>query len=134
MPSSLEPEILITDRVLQPPLERCSLRAGGVIEFFGVVRGEEDGKTISGIDYQAHIIMARHQLIKVATEACGKFELLGMIVHHRIGFVPAGEASLFLRVSAAHRHPAFEAAEWVIVQLKIRVPIWKHAVYSQQLQ
>ena len=70
--------------------------------------------------------MARHQLDLLADEACEKFPLLDLILHHRVGFVAAAEASLFLRVSAAHRGPAFEAAQWLIEQLKLRVPIWKH--------
>lgn len=124
------PEILITDQPLVPPPGRFSAAAGGVVEFYGVVRGQEGAASIAGIEYQAHREMAHHQLGKLAGEACGQFPLLGLVVQHRIGFVPVAEPSLFLRVSSAHRHPAFEAAEWLIVQLKLRVPIWKHPVPS----
>lgn len=124
------PEILITDQPLVPPPGRFSTQAGGVVEFYGVVRGQEGAAAIAGIDYQAHVNMATHQLRKLAEEACAQFPVLGLSIHHRIGFVPAAEPSLFLRVSAAHRHPAFEAAEWLIVQLKLRVPIWKHPVLT----
>ena len=90
--------------------------------------GYEGSDGISGIDYEAHHAMASHQLHLLADEACEKFPLLGLTLHHRVGFVGAAEASLFLRVSAAHRGPAFAAAQWVIEQLKLRVPIWKHPV------
>ena len=122
------PEILITDQPLAPPPGRFSTQAGGVVEFYGVVRGQEGTEAIGGIDYQVYPDMASHQLRKLAEEACARFPVLGVTVHHRIGFVATAEPSLFLRVSAAHRHPAFEAAEWLIVQLKRRVPIWKHPV------
>ena len=124
--SRVEPEILLTDRPLLPPPLRFTAAAGGIVEFYGVVRGTEEATTITGIDYEAFPDMAQHQLEKLTTEACGRFPLLGLLLHHRTGFVPVAEPSLFLRVSAAHRGPAFEAAEGWIVELKRRVPIWKH--------
>lgn len=119
-------DIVICRTPLAPPAPVFSDTAGGVIDFWGVVRGREGDGTIAGIDYEAHESMARHQLELIAHEAGERFPILGLILHHRIGFVPAAEPSLFLRVSAGHRGPAFEAARWVIEQLKLRVPIWKH--------
>ena len=48
------------------------------------------------------------------------------MLHHRTGIVPVAEPSLFLRVSARHRGPAFDAAQWIVTELKVAVPIWKH--------
>ena len=121
-------EILLTTESLTPPPPRLTESAGAVLDFYGVVRGHEGTEAITGIDYEAYRNMANHQLGLLADEAFAKFPLLGLTLHHRTGFVAAAEASLFLRVSAAHRGPAFEAAEWLIVELKQRVPIWKHPV------
>ena len=99
-----------------------------MLDFYGVVRAHEGSQIIRGIDYEAYPEMARHQLERLADEACEKFPLLGVVLHHRFGFVAEAEPSLFLRISAAHRGPAFEAAQWLITELKQRVPIWKHAV------
>jgi molybdopterin synthase catalytic subunit len=74
--------------------------------------------------------MARHQLEILAGEACERFAIFQLVLHHRIGFVPVAEPSLFLRVSSGHRGTAFEAAQWLIQQLKARVPIWKHPVFK----
>ena len=126
--SRIEPEILLTDGPLVPPPLRFSGAAGGVVEFYGVVRGKENTAPIAGIQYEAYREMARHQLDKLAAEAAERFPILGLTLHHRIGWVPVAEPSLFLRVSSAHRGPAFQAAEWLIVELKLRVPIWKHPV------
>ena len=121
-------EILLTREPLAAPAPVFSAAAGGVLDFYGVVRGHEGAEAIRGIDYEAFLDMARHQLELLVDEAHGKFPLLGLVLHHRVGFVAAAEPSLFLRVSAAHRGPAFEAAQWLIIELKRRVPIWKHAV------
>ena len=119
-------EILLTPAPLEPPPPQFTAGAGGVVDFYGVVRGSEEGEAISGIDYEAHADMARHQLETLGHEACERFALHSLILHHRTGFIPTATPSLFLRVSAAHRGAAFEAAEWLIVELKRRVPIWKH--------
>ena len=124
----MKPEILLTDQPLAPPPLRFADDAGGVVEFYGVVRGREGNSPITAIRYEAFPDMARHQLVNLALEATNRFPILGLILQHRIGLVPVAEPSLFLRVTSAHRGPAFEAAEWLIVELKRRVPIWKHPV------
>jgi molybdopterin synthase catalytic subunit len=99
--------------------------AGAIVDFRGVVRKLEEGKEIDGIDYEAHIAMARHQLQLVVESAAEKFQLKQVIAHHRIGFVAAGETSLFLRVQAPHRAAAFAGSKWIVDELKKKVPIWK---------
>jgi molybdopterin synthase catalytic subunit len=99
--------------------------AGAIVDFWGVVRGTEDGREIEGIDYEAHAAMAEHQLRLIAQESAKNFRLEKVIVHHRVGFVSAGEASLFLQVKAGHRAAAFAASKWIVDELKKRVPIWK---------
>ena len=127
MPPPLR-EVVITSAELTPPRTVFSATAGGVVDFHGVVRGLEGPEGISGIDYEAHLEMARHQFDLLVRETAARFAIQDLIVHHRVGFVPVAGPSLFLRVSAAHRGPAFDAAEWFIDELKQRIPIWKHPV------
>jgi hypothetical protein len=47
------------------------------------------------------------------------------------GNVAASEASVAIAVSCPHRSEAFEAAKWLIDQLKHQVPIWKQEHYVQ---
>jgi molybdopterin synthase catalytic subunit len=118
-------EVLVTEAGLVTPQARTDPDAGAVVDFLGVVRKVEDGRQIEGIDYEAHRAMAQHQLRVIAEQAAAKFGLTSVIAYHRIGFVRAGEASLFLRVKAPHRAEAFEASKWIVDELKKRVPIWK---------
>jgi molybdopterin synthase catalytic subunit len=118
-------EVLVTESALQPPQQKVDLGAGAVVDFFGIVRQLEDGREIEGIEYEAHATMAEHQMGLIAEAAVAKFQLKEVVLHHRIGFVRAGEASLFLRLSAPHRGAAFEASKWVVDELKKKVPIWK---------
>lgn len=125
-------EILITTAPLQSPPNNWSGAAGGLVDFWGVVRRLEDGREISGIEYEAHEAMAQHQMKIIAEAAGAEFELEKVILQHRIGFVAAGEASLFLRVASAHRQPAFEGSQWIVAELKQRVPIWKRPLFLRQ--
>lgn len=121
-------EVVVTPAALAPPEPVFGATAGGVVDFYGVVRGQEGPEGISGIDYEAHLEMARHQFDLLVRETVERFPVHDLIVHHRIGFVPTAVPSLFLRVSAGHRGPAFAAAEWFIDEMKQRIPIWKHPV------
>ncbi|HWY40871.1 MAG TPA: molybdenum cofactor biosynthesis protein MoaE [Chthoniobacterales bacterium] len=118
-------EVLVTESALQTPAHEVDSASGAIVDFFGVVRKLEDEREIDGIEYESHVKMAEHQLRLIAEEAIGKFRLKLVLLHHRIGFVCAGEASLFLRVSAPHRGAAFEASKWIVDELKKKVPIWK---------
>jgi molybdopterin synthase catalytic subunit len=125
-------EILITTDPLQAPANSWSGRAGASVDFWGVVRALEDGREISGIEYEAHGEMAQHQFEKIVERAGGEFGLEKVILHHRIGFVAAGEPSLFLRVASAHRGAAFEASAWIVAELKKKVPIWKKPLFVRE--
>jgi molybdopterin synthase catalytic subunit len=99
--------------------------AGAIVDFWGVVRLIEDGRQIEGIDYEAHREMAERQLKRIAEQAAERFGLKLIILRHRIGFIPVGEPSLFLRVATPHRDQGFLASQWIVDELKKRVPIWK---------
>jgi molybdopterin synthase catalytic subunit len=125
-------EILITTNPLQAPANKWSGRSGASVDFWGVVRRSEDDREISGIEYEAHGEMAQHQLEKIAQSAGEEFGLEKVILHHRIGFVAAGEPSLFLRIASAHRGAAFEASAWIVAELKKKVPIWKKPLFVRE--
>jgi molybdopterin synthase catalytic subunit len=120
--------VKVTREPLQPLPWAFSAEHGAIVEFFGVVRDQENDATISGLEYEAFAEMAEAELGRISEEVAQKFSLGFVIVHHRIGFVPAGEASLFVRVSARHRGAAFAASQHLVELLKSRVPIWKHPI------
>jgi molybdopterin synthase catalytic subunit len=117
----------LTHAVLALPPHPASTEAGAVVDFLGIVRGTEENAVIEGIDYEWHPRMALSQLQRLGQETAANHPLLpGCILHHRVGFVPVGEASLALRICCAHRGPALAATSWLVERLKQLVPIWKH--------
>lgn len=105
-------------------------QAGAVVVFWGAVRATEEGREITGIQYEAHSAMAEHQMHLVAENAAKKFDVREISVRHRIGFVPAAEPSVVVRVASGHRGAAFAATEWIMDELKRVVPIWKRPVFK----
>jgi molybdopterin synthase catalytic subunit len=123
-------DIRITKQPLDAATFSFSRIVGAVIDFFGVVRAIENERTIEGLEYEAFEPMAERQLALIADEAKDQYGLLSVTIHHRIGFVAAGEPSLFVRVTARHRQEAFQGSMQIIERLKQLVPIWKHPIYA----
>ena len=124
-------EVLMTESALQTPQQDADVSAGAIVDFWGVVRQLEDGRQIEGIDYESNRPMAEHQMRLITGAAAEKFGLKQAVLHHRIGFVGAGEASLFLRVATSHRGAAFDASKWIVDELKKKVPIWKKPAFAK---
>ena len=118
---------LTPDPIAETPPE-MSDGMGAVVVFHGVVRGTEDGESIRAIDYEANESMARHQfeLIFDAIEKQWPAESIRLV--HRVGEVAVNEASLWVEVIAPHRAEAFAACQFLIDEMKAKVPIWKRAL------
>jgi molybdopterin synthase catalytic subunit len=123
-------EVLLTKERLQAPKQVIDFATGAIVDFWGVVRELEDEREIEGIKYEAHWAMAEHQLNKIVERAISDFVLKLVVLHHRVGFVGAGESSLFVRVAGQHRSEAFNASQSIVEELKKRVPIWKHPKFK----
>ena len=124
-------EVSLTESALVLPETNDDPQAGAVVVFWGAVRAKEEGREITGIQYEAHLAMAEHQMQLVAENAAKKFDVREIFVRHRIGFVPAAEPSVVVRVASGHRGAAFAASQWIMDELKRVVPIWKHPVFKE---
>jgi molybdopterin synthase catalytic subunit len=98
---------------------------GAVVNFSGVVRGQEEGAAITAIDYEAFIPMAERQFQLLFDEMEKRWPIESVRLVHRIGVVRVNELSLWVEVVAPHRGEAFTAAQWLIDEMKRVVPIWK---------
>lgn len=117
----------MVSRVLDLP-EILSVDAGGIVRFTGVVRKEENGQPIKGLEYEAYQPMAERQMRRILEELACEHPIYAATILHRIGFVPAGEASIIIEVQAKHRQEAFAVTEKFMNRLKQDVPIWKSRI------
>ena len=98
---------------------------GAVVNFLGVVRGEEDAKSISAIQYEAFEKMVTHQFNLLFDELAKRWPVESIRLVHRTGVVKVSEPSLWVEIVAPHRAEAFAACQWLIDEMKRVVPIWK---------
>jgi len=98
---------------------------GAVILFLGTVRELTAGRRTLALDYEAYPEMALAKLNEIADEAMEKWPLERIGIIHRLGHLELTEASVAVAVSSPHRADAFQAGQYVIDELKVRVPIWK---------
>jgi molybdopterin synthase catalytic subunit len=98
--------------------------------FVGVTRRTTGDRTTDSLSYEAHRPMAIVSLEKLAAAAIEKFSLCRLVIVHRLGEVPVGEASVVVGCSSAHRRQTFEALAWVMDTLKRETPIWKRETYA----
>ena len=125
--------VTITEEMLDPaPLaERVrSDRDGCVVTFLGVTRDHNEGRRVLRLEYEAYQPMAERKMAEIIDEMKARWEIGSVAVAHRVGRVDVGETSMVLAVSAPHRAPAFEAAQYFVDQLKRVVPIWKKEFFE----
>jgi molybdopterin synthase catalytic subunit len=84
---------------------------------------------VEALVYEAYEELALRELRAIAAEADARFGAR-VALAHRTGRVDAGDPSVAVAASAAHRPAAFAACRYAIDQLKARAPIWKQTVYA----
>lgn len=98
--------------------------------FLGVTRRRTGDKVTESLAYEAHRPMAVRELSKLAEAAIEKFGLTKILIVHRLGEVPVGEASVAMACCSPHRVATFDALPWAMNILKRDVPIWKREHYQ----
>lgn len=120
-------EVLVsfTSSVIEEPRLPLATGAGSQVEFRGVVRGEENGAPISALRYEIYPAMAEKVIREIISDLTHSGPCLRVIVIHRHGIVPVGEAAIYLRVDSKHRGEGIRLLEEFMNRLKKDVPIWK---------
>jgi molybdopterin synthase catalytic subunit len=104
--------------------------AGAIATFTGTVRDRSRGRDVLHLEYEAYEGMAEEVMAELAARLEEQHGLSGIAMHHRVGLVEIGEASVVIAVSAPHRAEALAACKEAIDELKVSVPLWKKEVYE----
>jgi len=105
-------------------------RAGGLATFTGTVRRQSRGREVTRLEYEAYAEMAEDVMTQLARDLEAKYDLCAVAIHHRVGTLDIGEASVVIAISAPHRQDALAACKDAIDRLKETVPLWKKEVYE----
>jgi len=125
--------LAISSDAIDPDLLRRQLfnpQAGAYCGFEGWVRNLNDGHEVLRLEYEAYEPLAIKEGEKVLAEAGAHYPLLQAHCVHRTGTLEIGDCAVWVGVSSAHRHEAFQACRYIIDALKVRLPIWKKEYYT----
>jgi molybdopterin synthase catalytic subunit len=98
---------------------------GAVVTFAGLVRDHNLGRRVLFLEYEAYEPLALKALDRIVTEARETWPDTRVAVHHRIGRLEIGEASVVIAAASPHRANAYAACRYAIERVKQIVPIWK---------
>lgn len=105
-------------------------KAGGFVTFEGRVRDHNEGRSVLAIEYEAFDAMAESEGIALLAEARRQFDILDARAIHRVGRLEIGDVAVWIGAAAVHRREAFQACEFIIDEIKERLPIWKKEHYA----
>src|SRR5262245_29642228 len=82
---------------------------GAVATFIGLVRDHNQGRRVEFLEYEAYEALAVRALGRILDEAKQNWADTRLGVHHRIGRLEIGEASIVIVAASPHRAHAFAA-------------------------
>ena len=103
---------------------------GAVVTFLGLVRNHNLGRRVRYLEYEAYAPLAVKAFERIAEEVGGRWPAVRMALHHRVGRLEIGEASVAIATSSAHRSEAFAACRYAIERVKQIAPIWKREYFD----
>ena len=103
---------------------------GAVTSFTGLVRQSNLGRKVAFLEYEAYEPLAVKGLQRIADEVKRNWPSAKLGVHHRIGRLALGEASIVIVAASPHRGDAFAACRYTIERVKQIAPIWKREFFD----
>jgi molybdopterin synthase catalytic subunit len=102
---------------------------GAIASFVGIVRNENVGRRVLRLEYEGYEPLALRAFDHISEETTQRWPVR-MALHHRLGTLEIGEASVMIAVASPHRADAFSACRYVIERVKQIAPIWKHEFFE----
>lgn len=103
---------------------------GAVVTFIGLVRNHNAGRRVQHLVYEAFEPLALTAFRRIAGETQQRWPGARLAVHHRIGRLEVGEASVAIAVRSPHRSEAYAACRYAIERVKQIAPIWKREFFE----
>lgn len=100
-------------------------KVGATSVFIGTMRDMNQGKAVQQMTLEHYPGMTERHLQKVASESLQRWDVLDVLLVHRVGTLKPDDPIVLVAVWSAHRGEAFDACRYVIDELKTRAPFWK---------
>lgn len=127
----MPPVVILSEEPIQIAATVFKAGEGAEAQFLGIVRGMEEDKAISGIDYSAYLPMAEKMLQDLVERGQREHGPHRVFIQHRLGFVASEQPSILIQVRTKHSAESFDLCRWYLKEIKTSVPIWKRAVFVE---
>jgi molybdopterin synthase catalytic subunit len=98
---------------------------GATVSFVGTMRDFNDSSAVTAMTLEHYPGMTEKYLTRITEEAGRRWDVLDMLIVHRVGPIAPNDPIVLVSVWAAHREAAFAACRYLIEELKSRAPFWK---------
>lgn len=117
-------------QVLQDYQASClsSGQCGATSVFVGNMRDFNAGDTVIEMCLEHYPGMTEKQLSHIIEQAKQQWQVLDMLIMHRVGRVTPNETLVLVAAWASHRGDAIDATRYAIETLKHQAPFWKKEV------
>lgn len=98
---------------------------GATAVFVGSMRDFNQGDNVQKMWLEYYPGMTEKHLQAIADEAMSKWDLLDLVILHRVGEINPAEPIVLVATWSVHRAASFEASRYLMEELKSRAPFWK---------
>jgi molybdopterin synthase catalytic subunit len=106
-------------------LRASNPKVGAVASFIGVARDVNDGDAVATLALEHYPGMTERALEDICAQARSRWNIIDILVVHRIGELKPTDQIVLVVVTSAHRGEAFAACQFVMDYLKTEAPFWK---------
>lgn len=103
-------------------------RVGAVASFMGVVRDGNGGEPLISLTLEHYAGMTEKALASLESEARARWDVLDVLIVHRVGCLYPQDPIVLVVVTGSHRAETFTACEYLMDALKTRAPFWKKEI------
>ena len=130
-PLAIGPEPIQLERVAAAVAAGAAAGAdGAVVTFLGLVRNHNLGRSVRYLEYDAYQPLALKAFGRIAAEIGERWPGARLALHHRVGRLEVGDASIAIATGSPHRGDAYAACRYAIERIKQIAPIWKHEFFD----
>jgi molybdopterin synthase catalytic subunit len=105
-------------------------RDGAVVTFLGLVRNHNVGRSVRYLEYEAYEPLALKAFERIDAEIRARWPSARLALHHRVGRLEIGEASVAIVATSPHRADAYAACRYAIERVKQIAPVWKREFFE----
>ena len=109
-------------------------KVGATSVFVGTMRDFNEGDVIKGMTLEHYPGMTEKQLCNIITAVMEKWQVIDVLVVHRVGDIFPDDPIVLVAVWSSHRGDAFDSSRSIMEALKSKAPFWKKEILASDDQ